>query len=110
MMQDPITKIIIVEDVAEDAEQIVSVLRNGGIAVRPQRVTSEEEFTATLESLSPDLVLANPESRDVAYASIARAIEANGKDMALLALAGQITEDLISQVFANGTRGIVLRK
>ena len=110
MMQDPITKIIIVEDVAEDAEQIVSVLRNGGIAVRPQRVTSEEEFAAALESLSPDLVLANPDSRDVPYATIARSIGTNGKDMALLALTGQITEELIAQAFANGTRGIALRK
>ena len=48
MMQDPITKIIIIEDAAEDAEQIVSVLRNGGIALRPQRVTSDEEFSAAL--------------------------------------------------------------
>jgi len=110
MMQDPITKIIIVEDVAEDAEQIVSVLRNGGIAVRPQRVTSEGEFAAALESLSPDLVLANPDSREVPYAAVARAIVANGKDMALLAMTGQVTEDLISQAFANGTRGIALRK
>ena len=110
MMQDPITKIIIVEDVAEDAEQIVSVLRNGGIAVRPQRVTSEEEFTAALESLSPDLVLANPDSREVPYAAVARAIVANGKDMALLAMTSQVTEDLIAQTFASGTRGIALRK
>src|SRR5690242_10780679 len=110
MMQDPITKIIIVEDAAEDAEQVVSVLRNGGIAVRPQRVTSEEEFTAALESLSPDLVLANPDSREVPYAAVARAIVANGKDMALLAMTGQITEDLIAQTFASGTRGIALRK
>ncbi|HXS74385.1 MAG TPA: bifunctional diguanylate cyclase/phosphodiesterase [Rhodanobacteraceae bacterium] len=110
MMQDPITKIIIIEDAAEDAEQIISVLRNGGIAVRPQRVTSEEEFIAALESLSPDLVLANPDSREVPYAAIARAIETTGKDMALLALAGQITEDFIAQAFASGTRGIALRK
>ena len=110
MMQEPITRIIIVEDIAEDAEQIISVLRNGGIAVRPQRVTSEKEFITALESLRPDLVLANPESRDVAYASIARAMEASGNDMALLALAGQITEDLIAQVFANGTGGIALRQ
>ncbi|HET9835328.1 MAG TPA: EAL domain-containing protein [Rhodanobacteraceae bacterium] len=109
-MQDPITKIIIVEDAAEDAEHVVSVLRNGGIAVRPQRVTSEEEFSAALESLSPDLVLANPDSHEVPYASVARAIEVTGKDMALLALTSQVTEDLISQAFANGTRGIALRK
>ncbi|HET6906317.1 MAG TPA: EAL domain-containing protein [Rhodanobacteraceae bacterium] len=109
-MQDPITKIIIVEDAAEDAEQIVSVLRNGGIAVRPQRVTSEEEFVAALESLGPDMVLANPRSRDIAYASVVRAIETNGKDMALLAITDQLSDELVVQLFTTGTRAIALRK
>jgi diguanylate cyclase (GGDEF)-like protein/PAS domain S-box-containing protein len=110
MMQDPITKIIIVEDAAEDAEQIVSVLRNGGIAVRPQRVTGEEEFAAALESLGPDMVLANPKSRDIPYASIVRAIETNGKDMALLAITDQLSDELVVQIFTTGTRAIALRK
>ncbi len=110
MMQDPVTRIVIIEDAAEDAEQIVSVLRNGGIAVRPQRVTSEDEFAATLESLNPDLVLANPAAREVDYTTVVRAIEASGKDMALLALLDKIDEDTISRVFSTGTRGIVLRK
>ncbi|MGN6313270.1 MAG: EAL domain-containing protein [Rhodanobacteraceae bacterium] len=109
-MQDPITKIIIVEDAAEDAEQIVSVLRNGGIAVRPQRVTSEEEFVAALESLGPDMVLANPRSRDIAYTSVVRAIETNGKDMALLAITDQLSDELVVQIFTTGTRAIALRK
>ncbi|MGH8163273.1 MAG: diguanylate cyclase, partial [Rhodanobacteraceae bacterium] len=106
MMQDPVTRIIIVEDAAEDAEQVISVLRNGGIAVRPQRVTNDEEFAAALGTLNPDLVLANPESRDIAYAGIAKAIESSGADMALLALATRVNEDLVAQIFATGTRGI----
>ncbi|MBS0432137.1 MAG: EAL domain-containing protein [Proteobacteria bacterium] len=110
MMQDPVTRIVIVEDIAEDAEQIVSVLRNGGIAVRPQRVTSEDEFAAALESLNPDLVLANPSAADIDYASLARAIETSGKDMALLALADKLDEDLVARIFTTGTRGIALRK
>lgn len=109
MMQDPVTRIIIIEDAAEDAEQVISVLRNGGIAVRPQRVTSDEEFAAALETLNPDLVLANPESRDIAYAGIAKAIEASGADMALLAITTRVSEDLIAQTYATGTRGIALR-
>lgn len=110
MMQDPITRLIIVDDAAEDAEQVISVLRNGGIALRPQRVTSEDEFVAALETLGPDLVLANPASREVAYASIAHAIAASGKDIALLALASQVNEETVAEIFATGTRGIALRK
>ncbi|MGH8212068.1 MAG: PAS domain S-box protein, partial [Rhodanobacteraceae bacterium] len=110
MMQDPVTRIVIVEDVVEDAEQVVSVLRNGGIAVRPQRVTSEEEFAATLESLNPDVVLANPTSREVEYSTLARLIETSGKDIALLALTEKLDEDMVVRILATGTRGIALRK
>lgn len=109
MMQDPVTRIIIVEDAAEDAEQVISVLRNGGIAVRPQRVTSADEFVAALETLNPDLVLANPESRDVAYDDIAKTIEASGADMALVALANRVNDDLVARIFACGSRGLALR-
>src|SRR5690348_5373628 len=110
MMQDSVTRIVIVEDVAEDAEQVVSVLRNGGIAVRPQRVTSEEEFAATLESLNPDVVLANPTSREVEYSALARLIETSGKAIALLALTEKLDEDMVVRIFTTGTRGIGLRK
>ncbi|HJU07642.1 MAG TPA: EAL domain-containing protein [Rhodanobacteraceae bacterium] len=110
MMQDPVIRIVIVEDIAEDAEQVVSVLRNGGIALRPQRVTTEDELAAALESLNPDLVLANPAAREVEYAKIARAIETSGKDIALLALTDRVDEDLVTRIFTTGTRGIVLRK
>ncbi|HWG10557.1 MAG TPA: EAL domain-containing protein [Rhodanobacteraceae bacterium] len=111
MMQDAVTRIVIVEDIAEDAEQIVSVLRNGGIAVRPQRVTSEDELAAALESLNPDLVLANPAATDIDYAGLARQIESSGKDIALLAITDKIDEDLVARIFTStGTRGIALRK
>ena len=110
MMQDPVTRIIIVEDIAEDAEQIVSVLRNGGIAVRPQRVTSEDELAAALESLNPDLVLANPAATDIEYTALVRRIESSGKDIALLALTDKIDEELVARIMIIGTRGIALRK
>ncbi|HJU26488.1 MAG TPA: EAL domain-containing protein [Rhodanobacteraceae bacterium] len=110
MMQDPVTRIVIVEDAAEDAEQVVSVLRNGGIAVRPQRVTTEEELAAALESLNPDLVLANPTSNEIDFATLAHAIETSGKDMALLALTDKLDEDMVVRIFTTGTRGIALRK
>ena len=35
--QDQFIRLLLVEDSAEDAEQVVSQLRNGGMAVRPVR-------------------------------------------------------------------------
>jgi diguanylate cyclase (GGDEF)-like protein/PAS domain S-box-containing protein len=111
MLSEPITKLIIAEDQAEDAEQIISVLRNSGIALRPQRVSTEEELAATLESFTPDLVLANPACKDISLGTIAHALNATGKDVALLALADTLTDDLVAEILTHGSiRGIALRK
>ena len=110
MLPEPITKLIIAEDQAEDAEQIISVLRNSGIALRPQRISTEEELAASLESFTPDLVLANPGCKDITIAAIGRALDATGKDVALLALTDKLTDDVVAGILADGNvRGIALR-
>ncbi|HEX5353422.1 MAG TPA: EAL domain-containing protein [Rhodanobacteraceae bacterium] len=110
MLPEPITKLIIAEDEAEDAEQIISVLRNSGIALRPQRVSTEAELAATLESFTPDMVLANPACKEISIASIGHAIDATGKDVALLALTDRLTDDVVASILAHGSvRGIALR-
>lgn len=111
MLPEPITKLIIAEDQAEDAEQIISVLRNSGIALRPQRISTEEELAASLESFTPDLVLANPACKDISIGAIAQALNATGKDVALLALTDTLTDDLVADILTHGSiRGIALRK
>ncbi|HLI19064.1 MAG TPA: EAL domain-containing protein [Rhodanobacteraceae bacterium] len=110
MLPEPITKLIIAEDQAEDAEQIISVLRNSGIALRPQRISTEEELAATLESFTPDMVLANPACKEISLAAIAHALDATGKDIALLALTDRLTDDLVAEIMTQGSiRGIALR-
>jgi CheY-like chemotaxis protein len=56
---DNIIKLLLIDDSAEDAEQTISILRNGGIAVRPARATTETELEAALEQQMPDLILAD---------------------------------------------------
>ncbi|TAM94926.1 MAG: diguanylate cyclase, partial [Rhodanobacteraceae bacterium] len=110
MLPEPITKLIIAEDQAEDAEQIISVLRNSGIALRPQRISTEEELAATLESFTPDMVLANPASKDISLDTIARALDATGKDIALIALTDRLTDDVVAEILTQrSVRGIALR-
>ena len=54
-----------VDDSVEDAEAIVSALRNAGIAVRPLRPASAEELGTMLGSQTIDLVLASQQSTGV---------------------------------------------
>ena len=58
-------RLMIVDDSVEDAESIVSSMRNAGIAVRPLRPASADELAAMLGSQTIDLVLAAQQSRGV---------------------------------------------
>lgn len=108
MKQDTVIKILFVADVLEHAEQIISQLRNGGIAVRPARVANEAEFLAALDSLSPDLVLAVPAARDLPLAEVTRLIGASARDIALLALLETVDATSLTQVYRDGARAVAL--
>ncbi len=108
MKQDSVIKILFVADALEHAEQIISQLRNGGIAVRPARVGNEAEFLAALDSLGPDLVLAVPGARDLPLADVARLIGASARDIALLALLDSIDAAALAQAFRGGARAVAL--
>ena len=41
---DAVLRLLLIDDRIEDAEQLTSLLRNGGLAVRPQRPDSVEEL------------------------------------------------------------------
>ena len=42
--QDNVIKLLLIEDSVEEAEQLISMLRNGGIAVRPARAANAAEL------------------------------------------------------------------
>ncbi|HEY6985484.1 MAG TPA: diguanylate cyclase, partial [Rhodanobacteraceae bacterium] len=106
---DNIIKLLLIEDSVEEAEQIISVLRNGGIAVRPARASNEAELEAALEQQTPDVIIANLGCADLGLAQVAAAASRGGKDVALIATGRGLTEDKIVAAFHDGARGLALR-
>ena len=51
--QDSVIRLIIVEDRLDEAEGIISILRNGGMAVRPTRPESLNELTELISKQPP---------------------------------------------------------
>src|SRR3954468_1972792 len=97
--QDNVIKLLLIEDSVEEAEQSISMLRNGGISVRPARAGNATELEALLTTHSPDLILANLSSKGLKLADVAAAVNRTGKDIALIAVASNIGEDLIVKAF-----------
>ncbi len=107
-MQETVIKILFVEDSLGKAERVTSLLRNAGFAVRPTRAANEAEFVAALDSLSPDLVFANPACRDLSLQDVVQLINISARDIALIALIDEIDAEGFARVFSAGARSIGL--
>lgn len=110
MKQDNVIRILFIEDSVEDAELLINVLRNGGIAVRPARATDAEGIQASLDELLPDLILMNPAVPGIDAAAVARQLNTSGRDLALIAVVDSLDDDALADLFASGSRGVALRK
>lgn len=107
--QDSVIKLLLVEDSAEDAEQLIGTLRNGGIGVRPTRALNDAEFEDLLERQTPDLILCNLGSRELKLSQCAAALARTGKDIALVAYGANLSDDDIVTAFRDGARALALR-
>jgi diguanylate cyclase (GGDEF)-like protein/PAS domain S-box-containing protein len=109
MKHDNVIKVLFIEDSVEDAEQLINVLRNGGIAVRPARATTVAELHAALDELIPDLVMLNPAVTSLNAADVVRQLDASGRDLSLIGVVESLSDNLVADLFASGTRGVALR-
>ncbi|SEI42255.1 EAL domain-containing response regulator [Frateuria terrea] len=108
MKKDSVIKILFVEKSVEDAEQIISLLRNAGIAVRPARATQADQMQAALDELEPDVVLFDP-AAGLELREVVHLLDAHGRDVALVALVNQLDTQSVAEMFVGGVRGTALR-
>ena len=106
---DNIIKLLLVDDSVDDAEQTISILRNGGIAVRPARASNEAELEAALEQQTPDLIIADLACKDLPLQRVHELAERGGRDITLIACGRGVTEAAIVKAFREGARAMMLR-
>jgi multidomain signaling protein FimX len=109
MKTDLVIKILFIENSVEDAEQIISMLRNAGIAVRPTRATNAEQLDSTLKEQGPDVVLFDPAIGTLELRDVARQLESLGRDQALIGLVDKLSSEVVTSMFVNGARAVALR-
>ena len=109
MKKDYVIKILFVESSLEEAEQIISLLRNSGIAVRPARATNVEQMQAAVNELEPDVVMFDPAVTTISIDEAMSVLEAYGRDFSLLGLVNEMENELVANLFVNGARGVASR-
>ncbi|MGH8109198.1 MAG: EAL domain-containing protein [Arenimonas sp.] len=107
--QDAVIRLLLVEDQLEDAEHLISMLRNGGMAIRPQRPESEENLQTLLGSQSVDMVLVAFDSKYIGFGQVVAAATATGKDIPIIASVKVLDEASVMAAIAAGSRDVALR-
>lgn len=102
-------RILLIEDAVEDAEHLISVLRNAGLAVRPSRAEDPDQLAGVLERQPIDLVLVNMTAKSVSLKTAAAAVNDSGKDISVIAITNQPTTDALMEAFRQGARDVAFR-
>ncbi|QWT20888.1 EAL domain-containing protein [Bacillus sp. NP157] len=110
MKHDNVIRVLFIESSVEEAEVLITILRNGGIAVRPSRATTAAEIQACMAEQVPDLVLMNPAVPGIESAQVMRQMDASGRDLAVIAVLDKLEEESVADLLAGGSRGVALRK
>ena len=104
MKKDFVIKILFVESSLEEAEQIISLMRNTGIAVRPARATNVEQMQAAVNELEPDVVMFDPAITSISMDEAVKVLDAYGRDYSLLGLVNSIDNQIVVEP-AGAARG-----
>ncbi|MBV2208101.1 MAG: bifunctional diguanylate cyclase/phosphodiesterase [Thermomonas sp.] len=107
--KDTALRLMLVADLVNEAEAVVSRLRNAGIAVRPLRPESMDDLADMLAGQPVDMLLADYAAVVLPFEQVAKAVMGCGKDVPLLAMLDGITDDILENVQALGAQAVALR-
>ncbi|WP_154222191.1 EAL domain-containing response regulator [Marinicella rhabdoformis] len=102
MVSDKSINLLIIHQSEEEAERILSLLRNYQIAVRPTRCIDEEALLGILERKPIDIVLCQQLQNDLPVLTTIDHIKRMGKDIPVIALLENFDADLVQESIENG--------
>ncbi|MBO6851280.1 MAG: EAL domain-containing protein [Marinobacter sp.] len=99
--------LLILDPSQNDAESLVSLLRNSGKATRAHRITSEEDLEETLKSGSWDLLLARDTEQEFSADDALAMIRRLDKDIPFVLLTGEYNRERTVAVMRAGGQDTV---
>lgn len=105
---DNVVRIVLVEEAVEDAEHAISVVRNGGLAVRPTRAVEADQLKTALDA-PQDLVLVSAKAKKITLSEVVAAVVKTGKDIPVLFVADSLTQEIVLKAMREGARDVLVR-
>ena len=106
---DDALKILVLEDVATDAELILRALQRGGVQCRARVVASEADFRRGLDEFEPDIILSDFALPDFDGMSALRMARARRPDTPFLFVSGTIGEERAVETLKEGASDYVIK-
>ncbi len=101
--------LLILDPSQNEAEKIVSLLRNAGLATRAHRLTSQEDLVEQLKAQPWDLLIANEQGQteDLTLDDILTVIRDMEKDLPVLVRSEQQDEDHTTELMRHGVADVI---
>ncbi len=103
------TRVLLLEDMATDAELVICELRRGGLSVLVRRVETEADFIRELESFQPQVVLADYKLPTYDGLSALAATRGRDPDLPFIFVTGAMGEEFAIETLIRGATDYVLK-
>lgn len=102
--KDNTIHLLIIHNMEEDAERILSILRNAQISVRPSRCTDEDSLKQHLSQNKTDIILVQQLQTDIPLTTVNQSVKHIGKDIPIIALLETLDNDSITETYDAGIK------
>jgi diguanylate cyclase (GGDEF)-like protein/PAS domain S-box-containing protein len=99
--------LLILDHSQNDAEKLVSLLRNAGIPTRAERIETEEDLSNQLQSQSWDLFIAKKSDADFDLDQVSRLAREHDRDLSFIILSESYDPDETVQHLKAGAKDVV---
>lgn len=110
MAQDTTIHLLIVHQLEDEAERIMSILRNAQIPVRPSRCIDEDGLAYYLVNKKVDLILIQALQNELPMDIVNQSVKRIGKDIPIIALLDELNSDGIAKAYEAGIRSFATDK
>ncbi len=97
---------MIVHKHEEEAERILSILRNAQISVRPSLCINEANLIEKVSKSKVDMILVQHMQSDLPISSVHQIVKRSGKDIPVIALLEVLDNDSVSEALESGATNI----
>lgn len=101
-------RLLVLHESQDNTEQIINMLKNIGIATRPELIKSEDELLDALKDGSWDIMLAGEITNDIPYDTALGQIRKQDKDIPLIVLLDEFDSDMMGETLQAGAADAVV--